>query len=374
MARVVIERLTKDFSGPGGERIRALSEVSLTIEDGQFLVLLGPSGCGKTTLLRLIAGLEEPTAGTISIRERVVNQVPPKERDVAMVFQNPALYPHLTAYENMAFGLELRRAPTAEIERRVHEAAELLGLTDCLQRFPMALSGGQRQRVAFGRALVRRPAIFLLDEPLSNLDPQIQMQLRSELSRLRHRLASTFLYVTHDQAEAMALGDQVAVLRHGAIQQIAPPLELYRNPGNLFVAGFVGTPAANFIRGALSLDQHGMEFHAARSDAFRLQLREIRLSSLKNYVGKPVVLSVRPEHIAVQKYSAAGPPPGSVSAVVDSVAAMGAETILQCLSDAGPLVTRVSGNTHVSQGEKLWLTFDLPQAHFFDPASESRIE
>jgi len=289
VARVVIERLSKIFRGPKGESIRALEDVSLTIEEGQFLVVLGPSGCGKTTLLRLIAGLDEPTAGTISIAGRVVNQVPPKEREVAMVFQSPALYPHLTAHENMAFGLKLRHVPKAEIERRVQEAAELLGLTDCLQRPPMALSGGQRQRVALGRALVRRPAVFLLDEPLANLDPPLQAQLRTEISRLHHSPGATWIYVTHDQREAMMLGDRIAVLRQGIIQQVAEPMDLYRRPINMFVADFIGSPAINFLEGTLNLDKEGLIFRASSSEGAEGRLRgrvdENMAPRLKSYAG-----------------------------------------------------------------------------------------
>jgi multiple sugar transport system ATP-binding protein len=240
MARVAIEHLTKEFKGPHGEHIRALTDASLTANSGEFLVIVGPSGCGKTTTLRIIAGLEEPTGGTVQIDGEVVNSVAPKDRDIAMVFQNGALYPHMTVFENMVFGLQARKCPRAEADQRVREAAEVLDLGGCLERKPDALSGGQRQRVALGRAMVRRPKVFLFDEPLANLDAPMRLQMRAEISRLHTRLAATMIYVTHDQVEAMALGDRIAVMRDGAIQQVAKPMTLYREPANLFVAGFIG--------------------------------------------------------------------------------------------------------------------------------------
>ena len=246
MAQVVIEHLTKVFAGESGEPVRAVDGLSLVVEDREFLVLVGPSGCGKTTTLRLIAGLEEPTHGTISIGGRPVTNLPPKARDVAMVFQNPALYPHMTAYDNIAFGLTLRKCPKAEIQRRVMEAAELLGLNGCLPRRPQELSGGQRQRVAIGRAIVRRPALFLFDEPLSNLDAPLRAQMREEIARLHTQLGATMIYVTHDQVEAMTLGGRVAVLQAGVLQQVGPPVELYRHPANAFVARFIGALPMNF--------------------------------------------------------------------------------------------------------------------------------
>ena len=252
MARVAIEGLTKVFQGPGGETVRAVDHVNLTVADKELLVLVGPSGCGKTTMLRMIAGLEEITGGTISIDGQVVNAVPPKDRDIAMVFQNYALYPHMTVYENMAFGLKLRNCPKAEIEKRVKEAAHLLDLTDCLGRTPTDLSGGQRQRVGVGRAIVRKPRLFLFDEPLSNLDPQMRGQLRTQLSRLHQRLASTMLYVTHDQVEAMTMGQRICIMKDGQMIQAGAPLEVYRNPANTFVAGFMGSPRMNLARALVS--------------------------------------------------------------------------------------------------------------------------
>jgi multiple sugar transport system ATP-binding protein len=246
VARVVIENLTKVFNGPAREDIRAVDSVSLAVEDQEFLALVGPSGCGKSTTLRLISGLEEPTHGTISIEGKIVNEVAPKDRDVAMVFQNHALFPHLSAYENMAFGLKLRKFPRAEIEKRVMEAAELLALKGCLRRQPQELSGGQRQRVAIGRAIVRRPRVFLFDEPLSNLDAPLRAQLRAEIARLHTQLRATMIYVTHDQVEAMTLGDRVAVMQAGVLQQVGRPEEIYRCPANPFVSAFIGALPMNF--------------------------------------------------------------------------------------------------------------------------------
>jgi multiple sugar transport system ATP-binding protein len=246
MARIIIEKLSKTFKGPGSDSIQAVDNVSLAVDDREFLALVGPSGCGKTTTLRLIAGLETPDRGTISIDGRIVNDLEPKERDVAMVFQTPALYPHMSVFENMAFGLKLRKCPRSEIEKRVTAAAEMLGLQDSLSRRPEELSGGQRQRVAIGRAIVRRPQIFLFDEPLSNLDAPLRTQMREEIARLHTALGATVIYVTHDQIEAMTLGQRVAVMHRGAIQQLGTPEEIYRRPANDFVAGFIGAMPMNF--------------------------------------------------------------------------------------------------------------------------------
>src|SRR5882762_10006206 len=322
MARVVIEHLTKHFTGPGGARIRAVDNASLTIDQGELLVLAGPSGCGKTTTLRLIAGLEEPTSGTIAMDGVVVNGLPPGKRDVAMVFQHYALYPHMTAYENLAFGLRLRKCPRAELDQRVREAAQMLGLNDCLDRKPAALSGGQRQRVALGGALARRPALFLLDEPLSNLDLPMRARMRTELARLHSRLKATLVYVTHDQIEAMTLGHRIAVMRDGVIQQVAEPLTLYRRPANLFVAGFIGSPAMNFFEGTINPGAQALMFRTNQANGQpppssanserRLQAAaptSVETEPLNllldpaagvfpaDFVGRKVILGLRPEHI-----------------------------------------------------------------------------
>ena len=304
MAQVVLERLSKVFQGPGGESIRAVDNLCLVVEDQELLVLVGPSGCGKTTTLRLIAGLEEPTGGAISINGQVVTGLPPKERDIAMVFQNHALYPHMSVYENMAFGLKLRHYPKAEIDQRVRDAAQILELADCLDRKPAAISGGQRQRVALGRAIVRRPRVFLLDEPLSNLDAQTRLQMRTEISRLHARLGSTMIYVTHDQFEALTLGHRVAVMKDGVIQQVAAPMDFYQQPANLFVAGFVGSPPMNFLHGTLLTKGDTVFFqeqaagNPALSKPLSIQLDAGSVPTLRPYSGKGVVLGIRPEDIA----------------------------------------------------------------------------
>ncbi|HYG36312.1 MAG TPA: ABC transporter ATP-binding protein [Clostridia bacterium] len=379
MARVVIEHLTKVFPGPRSEDVRALSGLTFAAEDRELLVIIGPSGCGKTTALRLIAGLDEPTSGTIAIDGQIVNRIPPKDRDVAMVFQNPALYPHMSVYDNMAFGLSLRGYLRQEIERRVQETAALLGLSDYLNRRPMALSGGQRQRVALGRALVRRPKVLLLDEPLSNLDPQLRVRMRQEIATLHRQLAMTLIYVTHDQTEAMTLGSRVAVMAEGRLQQLGPPLELYRHPANLFVAGFLGSPTMNFIEGALLQKdgcfhfqmKAGQEARAAKTIVFR---PDDRLAArLTPYLGKRLILGLRPEHIAWASTSAAPEAPG-LKAVVENIEPLGAETNLYLRSEEGQLfVARVSGGLPVRISDTIQVVLEMRNAHFFDADSQLAI-
>jgi multiple sugar transport system ATP-binding protein len=379
MAQVVLERLTKVFQGPGGESIRAVDNLSLVVEDKELLALVGPSGCGKTTTLRLIAGLEEPTAGTISINGHAVNCLPPKDRDIAMVFQNHALYPHMSVYENMAFGLKLRHFPKAEIDQRVKDAAQILDLGACLDRKPAALSGGQRQRAALGRAIVRRPKLFLLDEPLSNLDAQTRLQLRAELTRLHARLGSTMIYVTHDQVEAMTLGQRVAVMKEGVIQQVADPMNLYQHPANLFVAGFLGSPPMNFFEGTVSAKQDALVFEEQRSHGaaspqpITVLLDGVSAPRLRGYLGKQVVLGIRPEHIACAAPFPAPPPERNVEATVEVIQPLGSDTYLHLAGHAGSFVARVPPTERFSVSEKLSLTFDARHAHFFDPSSGTAI-
>ncbi len=379
MAQVVIEHLTKIFRGPQGERICAVDDASLEVADRESLVLVGPSGCGKTTTLRLIAGLEEPTRGTIFIDGRSVNEVPPKDRDVAMVFQHYAIYPHLSAYENMAFGLKLRRYPRAEIENRVREAAEMLDLTVVLARRPQDLSGGQRQRVALGRALVRRPKVFLFDEPLSNLDPPLRLQMRTELARLQARLGATMLFVTHDQVEALMLGHRVAVMRSGVIQQVAEPMELYQQPANRFVAGFIGSPPMNFFNGALARKGNALFFQeqttdgAAGPNCLAVRLDDGMASRMNGYLGKPVVLGIRPENISHKVDAGEPPPERTVEAVVELVEPVGSETYLHLAGGAHGFIARVQAGDRVSVKDKIPLLFDMRHAHFFNPATEKAI-
>src|SRR6201993_365376 len=289
MAQVVLKDVNKKF-----DEVHAVKDVNLTIRDKEFMVFVGPSGCGKTTTLRMVAGLEEISSGEISIGDRVVNDLPPKDRDIAMVFQNYALYPHMSVYDNMAFGLKMRKFPKAEIQKRVKDAAEILGIHDLLSRKPRQLSGGQRQRVAVGRAIVRHPQVFLFDEPLSNLDAKLRVQMRVELKRLHDRLETTAIYVTHDQVEAMTLGDRVVVMRDGMVQQEGAPLELYEHPANRFVAGFIGSPAMNFI---------GVTIHAAgdglwaEAPGLRVRVPPQKAERLRRYHGQRVILGLRPEKL-----------------------------------------------------------------------------
>jgi multiple sugar transport system ATP-binding protein len=380
VARVVLEHLTKDFPGPNGGSVRAVSDLGLTVEDKELVVLVGPSGCGKTTTLRLVAGLEEPTAGTISIDGRAMNGTAPKDRNLAMVFQSPALYPHLSIYDNLAFGLKVRNYGKPEIAQRVKNAAEMLGLGDCLARLPMALSGGQRQRVAIGRALVRRPGLFLFDEPLSNLDPQMRCQLRSEIAALHRRLASTMLYVTHDQAEAMMLGDRVGVMRVGGLQQLDKPLEVYHGPANLFIAGFIGSPPMNLLTGRILADAGALYFEqdAEAGDMPhqrpRLRVADNAPGRLPAYEGKPVILGIRPEHITPATSPSVTPAKQTVTAIVESIETTGPESFLHTSCNGKPLVARVSYEDRRGQREQVLLDFDMRHARFFDPGTEQAIK
>jgi len=375
MARIVLENLSKIFKGPKGEEIRAVNDVSLAIEDREFLVLVGPSGCGKSTTLRMIAGLEEVSRGTVSIDGRIVNGVEPKDRDVAMVFQNYALYPHMTVYENMAFGLKLRKYPRTEVEQRVREASEILGITPLLNRLPKALSGGQRQRVAVGRAIVRQPKAFLFDEPLSNLDAQMRVQMRLEISKLHARLAATMVYVTHDQVEAMTMGDRIAVMKDGVVQQIADPLQLYHHPANLFVAGFIGAPPMNFFGGTLRGDPGALDFAeetqpgAGNQGGFRLKLPPERSTTLAAHAGKPVTLGLRPEDITLSPIGAERNCGTAVDAAVELVEPLGAETFLHLTTGSHSFVARLGAAERIAPNQKVALVFNLSRGHFFDPAT-----
>jgi multiple sugar transport system ATP-binding protein len=377
VSRVVVEHLSKSFAGPKGECIRAVDDLNLTVEDHQSFVLVGPSGCGKTTTLRLIAGLDNPTAGTITFDGQEVTRCPPRDRDVAMVFQQPALYPHLSVDQNLSFGLRLRQCPESETNRRVKEVAEMLGLTGVLDRLPMALSGGQRQRVAVGRAMVRRPKVFLFDEPFTNLDPQTRARLRTELSRLHQRLGSTAIYVTHDQAEALALGDRVAVMRDGRIQQVDKPLNLYQHPTNLFVAGFIGSPPMNLIPGAVIADGRSLLFlpepGQAQDTAGRasLLLDGSLAVRLAGYIGKNVILGLRAEHLSVR--NAANSPGQTVESVVDFAESLGPETHLHLTWAGHSFIARVAPATRLDPGQNVAVFFDLRHAQCFDARTERAI-
>jgi|WetSurMetagenome_2_1015567.scaffolds.fasta_scaffold06342_3 multiple sugar transport system ATP-binding protein len=360
MADVVLENVTKVF--PGGTV--AVQEFNLNIADQEFIVLVGPSGCGKSTTLRMVAGLEETSGGTIRIGNRVVNDVPPKDRDIAMVFQNYALYPHMSVYKNMAFGLKLRRFPKEEIDTRVHAAAKILGIEDLLERKPKALSGGQRQRVAVGRAIVRQPQAFLFDEPLSNLDAKLRVEMRAELKRLHHRLKTTVIYVTHDQAEAMTLGDRVVVMNDGRIQQVAPPLVIYDYPANRFVAGFLGTPAMNFMSGRLAAQNGAVYFEAGQS---RIRLLPKTAARVQSAVGRAVTFGIRPEDIsssATGKYAGAE---NSVPCVVRVVEPLGDEQIVHLSGPADTtMVSKLDPHVKVGVDDQLTVYFAMDRVHIFD--------
>ncbi len=331
MAQVVLKELNKKY-----DEVHAVKDVNLTIRDKEFMVLVGPSGCGKTTTLRMVAGLEEITAGEIHIGERVVNDLPPKDRDIAMVFQNYALYPHMSVYDNMAFGLKMRKFPKPEIQKRVKEAAEILGIQELLKRKPRQLSGGQRQRVAVGRAIVRHPQVFLFDEPLSNLDAKLRVQMRVELKRLHERLETTAIYVTHDQVEAMTLGSRVVVMKDGWVQQVGEPMEIYSRPQNKFVAGFIGSPAMNFI--PVTINETGGALYA-QANGLRVKVPAARQSRLGAFKDQPVTLGVRPEDLRVGATSDSADL--SLDAVVDVVEPLGAEILLDVTAAGQSMVARV---------------------------------
>ncbi|MFA4944544.1 MAG: sn-glycerol-3-phosphate ABC transporter ATP-binding protein UgpC [Lentisphaeria bacterium] len=361
MARVLIENVWKIYPG----NVAAVRDVSFEVQDKEFVILVGPSGCGKSTTLRMVAGLEEISRGTIQIGDRLINDVPPKDRDIAMVFQNYALYPHMTVYENLAFGLKLRRFKKEEIDRRVREAAEILGITDYLERRPKALSGGQRQRVAVGRAIVRKPAAFLFDEPLSNLDAKMRVQMRAEISKLHHRLESTMIYVTHDQVEAMTMADRIVVMKDGVIQQIDTPANLYGRPVNSFVAGFIGTPPMNFFNGTVHAGTDGKPVFDEGS--FQLPL-PADAAGVKAYTDKPVSLGIRPENIG-SPAAESQPNPGRIRATVEVVEPMGAETYLYLTTGKHSFVARVEPHRRCRVGDQVQLAVQLDRLHFFDPQS-----
>jgi multiple sugar transport system ATP-binding protein len=394
LAEVTFDGVGKVY--PDGTR--AVGDMDLEIKDGEFMVLVGPSGCGKTTALRMVAGLEEITEGVVRIGERVVNHMPPRDRDIAMVFQSYALYPHLSVYENIAFGLKLRKEKKSEIEKRVHEAAGILGLESFLKRKPRALSGGQRQRVAMGRAIVRRPQAFLMDEPLSNLDAKLRVQTRAEIARLQNDLGTTTIYVTHDQVEAMTMGDRVAVMRKGELQQVATPQDLYDRPVNLFVGGFIGSPAMNMLEATLVKSNGGL---AVEAGGQRLSVDQELISAqpaLKSYEGKKVVLGIRPEDLEDGAIAKEVPADRRLHGKVELIEALGSEIMAHFTIDAPPALTedvkelaqdvgderavreaaegskqhttivgRFDSRAEVKEGEIAEVAVDTRGLHFFDP-------
>ena len=363
MARVLLKNLNKKY-----DDVHAVKDVNLEIRDREFVVLVGPSGCGKTTTLRMVAGLEEISSGEIQIDEQRINELAPMDRDIAMVFQNYALYPHMSVYDNMAFGLRMRKFETEEIERRVNQAAEVLGIQALLERRPRQLSGGQRQRVALGRAIVRNPRVFLFDEPLSNLDAALRVQMRVELKRLHERLETTAIYVTHDQVEAMTLGDRVVVMKDGVVQQVGEPLELYGRPLNRFVAGFIGSPAMNFAEVAIA-EANGVLWADARG--LRVKVPPARIETLRRYAGSRVILGVRPE--ALRMASAADPAEYAFDSTAEVVEPLGSEILLNVRAGPHALVARVDPSTRLKVHETVRLAFDPERLHFFDTASGAAI-
>ncbi len=361
MAGVVFDGVFKQYTN----NVTAVRDLNLDIKDREFLVLVGPSGCGKSTALRMIAGLEDISQGDLFIGQRRVNDVAPKDRDIAMVFQSYALYPHMSVYDNMAFGLKLRKTPKSEIDQRVQEAARILGIQQFLDRKPKALSGGQRQRVALGRAIVREPQVFLMDEPLSNLDAKLRVQTRSEISRLHQRVQTTTIYVTHDQTEAMTMGDRIAVMRDGVLQQLDTPETLYDSPANVFVAGFIGSPAMNFFDVQVEGDGGLYLTH----EAFRIEVPGRMRNEVGQYAGREVILGVRPENIDVI-VDTSGP---AANIKVDVVEPLGNENVLYLLAGDQQFVARVAPECRVSPGQSVAVAFDLDKVHVFDKETEKTV-
>jgi multiple sugar transport system ATP-binding protein len=363
MARVRLTNLNKKY-----DETHAVKDVNLEIRDREFVVLVGPSGCGKTTTLRMVAGLEEITSGEISIDGRVVNELPPMDRDIAMVFQNYALYPHMSVYDNMAFGLKMRKFERGEIEKRVRQAADILGIQALLERRPRQLSGGQRQRVALGRAIVRHPRVFLFDEPLSNLDAKLRVQMRVELKRLHHRLETTAIYVTHDQVEAMTLGDRVVVMKDGLVQQVGEPLELYGKPANRFVASFIGSPAMNFAD--VTINSAGERLWA-EAPGLRIGIPEHKREALRGRTGERVTLGVRPE--ALRPANGSEPSEYAFDSTVEVVEPLGNEILLDVRAGSHLMVARVDPGTRVKVRDAVRLSVDPERLHFFDTKTEAAL-
>jgi multiple sugar transport system ATP-binding protein len=367
MARVSLRSLTKRYPGAGG---LAVDGIDLEIADGEFVCLVGPSGCGKTTALRMIAGLEDITSGEVRIGDRVVNDLPPRDRDIALVFQSYALYPHMTVYDNMSFGLRLRKVPKQDIDRQVKEAARILGLDELLDRKPGQLSGGQRQRVALGRAIVREPAAFLMDEPLSNLDAKLRVQTRAEIARLHHRLEATMIYVTHDQVEAMTMADRIAVMNLGIIEQVGSPQELYESPANRFVAGFIGSPAMNFVTMRAETDGDGVRLAGTSLD-MQATLSELQAAAVRRSGRSELLLGVRPEHLGT------GPPADgglTVRASIDVIEFLGNDANVHVSSGDLDLVATVDAREQLKVGDNVVLSAAPRYLYLFDPENGAALE
>ncbi len=367
MSNVILKHVWKVYDG----KVEAVKDANLIINDKEFAVLVGPSGCGKTTTLRMIAGLEEITKGTVEIGGKIVNDVEPKDRDIAMVFQNYALYPHMTVYQNMSFGLRLRKFPKAEIDKRVKEASRILGIENLLERKPKQLSGGQRQRVALGRAIVRDPKVFLFDEPLSNLDAKLRVQMRSELKKLHLRLNATMVYVTHDQVEAMTMADKIVVIKDGIIQQIDSPFNLYHYPKNTFVAGFIGSPSMNFLDASVVGKDDGL-WIKLKNDIM-LKVPKIYEEELVDYKGKDIVFGIRPEDIYDKMFAVAAKSENTVSVSVDILEPLGNQTILHAKVGEDLVVASIDPKTEAEVGQKIDLVFDMSMMRAFDVETQQAI-
>jgi len=366
MAQVSLRNVSKVYPGS----VLAVQEATLNVENREFLVIVGPSGCGKSTLLRMIAGLEEISSGEIWIGGKLVNLVPPKDRDIAMVFQHYALYPHMSVFQNMAFGLRLRGYSTREIEQRVRDAANILGIELLLQRKPKELSGGERQRVAVGRAIVRKPLVFLFDEPLSNLDAKMRVQMRTELRKLHLRLQTTMVYVTHDQIEAMTMGDRIVVMNKAVIQQAADPLTIYDHPANRFVASFVGSPPMNFLNGKMARAEQGLFFNEGQ---FRLRVVEDMAASLGAYENKPIIFGIRPEDLYDKLFITDAPTDCIVTSTVELVEPLGAEVYLYLRAGRHTIIARVGPHDRPEVNQDIDCVFDMGKAHFFNPETGAAI-
>ncbi|HEY8448819.1 MAG TPA: sn-glycerol-3-phosphate ABC transporter ATP-binding protein UgpC [Thermomicrobiales bacterium] len=365
MARVIFDGVTKRYAGG----VEAVKNLTMEVHDREFLVLVGPSGCGKSTAMRMVAGLEEITEGRIIIGDRVVNDLPPKDRNVAMVFQSYALYPHMTVYDNLAYPLKLRKVPKQERDRRVREAARILDIEQFLDRKPKALSGGQRQRVALGRAIVRQADVFLMDEPLSNLDAKLRVQTRAELIKLHERVQTTTIYVTHDQVEAMTMGDRIAVMSLGVLQQLDTPQNLYDRPANKFVAGFIGSPAMNFLD--VTIQQANGALYAVNSN-FRVRVPDSKAPNLSKYIGQTVTLGVRPEHLIERsRINGQVPQDSIVSVTVDVIELLGNEIFVYLTTDNNMTLTaRMDPDLRLQRGQRIEVATPLDKLHFFDPQTE----
>ncbi|RPJ24777.1 MAG: sn-glycerol-3-phosphate ABC transporter ATP-binding protein UgpC [Nitrosopumilales archaeon] len=362
MAGVIFDHVTKKFK----EDVIALNDLDINIADKEFLVLVGPSGCGKTTALRCLAGLEEVTSGNVLIGDQVVNDVPPKDRDIAMVFQSYALYPHMSVFDNMAFGLKLRKMPKDEIKKRVNKAAEILGIETLLERKPRELSGGQKQRVAVGRAIVREPKVFLFDEPLSNLDAKLRVQTRAEISKLHRQLATTFIYVTHDQLEAMTMATRIAVMNKGVLQQLDTPQNLYNHPNNQFVAGFIGSPAMNFFSAKLENNNGDLYVNAGK---INLKIPKSISKPFLKYDGTKVIFGIRPEDIHNPSYTPPGIVPVEIECKVDVTELMGNEIFIYLTAGVHSFIARVDPRSQYNIGENIKLSFNMANTHLFDPST-----